>query len=194
MEFFKDGISNALHSKRGEGYIDTGVKVVIAVVIGALILGGIYLLFANEGGLMSQVDNNLGSMMDYSGGDAGVRMKNNSTYAKDLQYSPDGVRWHTAVISECEPGATIQEYISHGEVYCAVMRDSKGVYIISSLDNGATWDKRRTWASNYTVTLYWNDNKNCFAGAYENINFCQPILSSDGVIWTDNGPAWDLNW
>lgn len=187
-------ISSLLLNKRGEGYINTGMKVIIAVVIGALILGGIYMLFANDGGVLSQMEDSVDGMMDYSGGDAGVRMKNNSTYAKDLQYSPDGVRWQTAVISECEPDAIIQEYISRGEVYCAVMRDSKGVHIISSLDNGATWDKRRTWASNYTVTLYWNSNKNCFAGAYENINFSQPILSSDGVIWRDDGPGWDLNW
>ena len=34
-----------LRNKRGEGSVSTGVKVIIAVVIGALILGGLYLLF-----------------------------------------------------------------------------------------------------------------------------------------------------
>ena len=37
----------ALASKAGEGYIDTGVKIIIGVVIGALILGGLYALFNN---------------------------------------------------------------------------------------------------------------------------------------------------
>ena len=33
-----------IFNNRGEGYINTGVKIIIAVVIGALILGGLYLL------------------------------------------------------------------------------------------------------------------------------------------------------
>ena len=37
---------NILKSTRGEGHIDTGIKIIIAVVIGALILGGLYALFA----------------------------------------------------------------------------------------------------------------------------------------------------
>ena len=34
-----------LEGKRGEGYIDTAVKMIIAVVIGALLLGGLYFIF-----------------------------------------------------------------------------------------------------------------------------------------------------
>ena len=32
----------ALENKKGEGYVDTGVKIIIAVVVGAVILGGLY--------------------------------------------------------------------------------------------------------------------------------------------------------
>ena len=32
-------------SKRAEGYVDTGVKILIAVVLGALLLAGLYALF-----------------------------------------------------------------------------------------------------------------------------------------------------
>ena len=35
----------ALANNRGEGYVDTGVKILIAVVIGALLLAGLYALF-----------------------------------------------------------------------------------------------------------------------------------------------------
>ena len=34
-----------LEDKFGEGYIDTAVKMIIAVVIGALLLGGLYFIF-----------------------------------------------------------------------------------------------------------------------------------------------------
>ena len=36
-----------LEDKGGEGYVDTAVKMIIAVVIGAVLLGGIYSLFNN---------------------------------------------------------------------------------------------------------------------------------------------------
>ena len=34
-----------LASKRGENFVDSGIKILIAVVIGALLLGGLYALF-----------------------------------------------------------------------------------------------------------------------------------------------------
>ena len=48
-----------LASKTGEGYINTAVKIIIAVVVGALILGGIYLLFAGENGVMNKMNQDL---------------------------------------------------------------------------------------------------------------------------------------
>jgi len=34
-----------LNSQRGEGFVDTAIKILMAVVIGALVLGGLYALF-----------------------------------------------------------------------------------------------------------------------------------------------------
>ena len=36
-----------LKSKRGENFVDSGIKILIAVVIGALLLGGLYALFGD---------------------------------------------------------------------------------------------------------------------------------------------------
>ena len=36
---------NSLSGNRGEGYIDTAIKILLAVVIGALLLAGLYALF-----------------------------------------------------------------------------------------------------------------------------------------------------
>ena len=36
---------SAIASKKAEGYVDSGVKILIAVVIGALLLAGLYALF-----------------------------------------------------------------------------------------------------------------------------------------------------
>ena len=54
-----------LINKKGEGYISTGVKIVIAVVIGALILGGIYFMFAGNGGVVDQMNKEVDSMMHH---------------------------------------------------------------------------------------------------------------------------------
>ena len=38
-------IKGLMLDKKGEGYVDTGLKILIAVVIGALLLAGLYALF-----------------------------------------------------------------------------------------------------------------------------------------------------
>ncbi|MCL2697533.1 MAG: DUF6133 family protein [Oscillospiraceae bacterium] len=37
----------ALADTHGEGFVDTAIKILIAVVIGALVLGGLYALFGS---------------------------------------------------------------------------------------------------------------------------------------------------
>lgn len=50
---------------RGEGYVDSGVKILIAVVIGALLLAGLYALF-NET-IMPTIKQKIIDLFDYSG-------------------------------------------------------------------------------------------------------------------------------
>ena len=38
---------SVLKSRRADGYVDTAVKMIIAVVVGALLLSGLYVLFNN---------------------------------------------------------------------------------------------------------------------------------------------------
>ena len=45
MKKFFAKVKDVLESKRGEGYVDTAVNMIIAVVIGALLLGGLYFIF-----------------------------------------------------------------------------------------------------------------------------------------------------
>ncbi|MEA5011058.1 MAG: DUF6133 family protein [Angelakisella sp.] len=52
-----------LKSNRGEGYIDTAVKILIAVVLGALLLAGLYALFGDV--VMPTLVNRIQSMFNY---------------------------------------------------------------------------------------------------------------------------------
>ena len=56
---------SALQSRSGEGYIDTGVKIIIGVVIGGVILAGLYTLFKNT--IMTNLSTEIGEMFNYSG-------------------------------------------------------------------------------------------------------------------------------
>ena len=55
----------ALQARSGEGYIDTGVKIIIGVVIGGVILAGLYTLFKNT--IMTNLSTEIGEMFNYSG-------------------------------------------------------------------------------------------------------------------------------
>lgn len=55
----------AFESKKAEGYVDSGVKILIAVVIGALLLGGLYALFNTD--IMPTVTNRIRSLFNYNG-------------------------------------------------------------------------------------------------------------------------------
>lgn len=41
------GTKQAVNNRRGEGFLDTAVKILMAVVIGALVLAGLYMLFGD---------------------------------------------------------------------------------------------------------------------------------------------------
>lgn len=55
----------ALTNNRGEGYVDTGVKILIAVVIGALLLAGLYTLFNTT--IMPTVTTKVTELFGYQG-------------------------------------------------------------------------------------------------------------------------------
>ena len=54
-----------LTCKRGEGYVDTGVKILIAVVLGALILTLLYALLKDT--VMATVTTKVAGLFNYSG-------------------------------------------------------------------------------------------------------------------------------
>ena len=55
----------AIESTSGEGYIDTGVKIIIGVVIGGVILAGLYALFNTT--IIPTLTAKIQSMFNYAG-------------------------------------------------------------------------------------------------------------------------------
>ncbi len=55
----------AVSNSRGEGYIDTAVKILVAVVLGALLLAGLYALFGEV--VMPTLEERIKEMFNYEG-------------------------------------------------------------------------------------------------------------------------------
>ncbi|HQC82324.1 MAG TPA: DUF6133 family protein [Bacillota bacterium] len=55
----------ALTNNRAEGFIDSGVKILIAVVIGALLLSGLYVLFGDT--ILPTLTEKISNLFDYAG-------------------------------------------------------------------------------------------------------------------------------
>ena len=54
-----------MKSQMGEGYIDTAVKIIIGVVIGGVLLAGLYTLFNTT--VIPNLQTEIGNMFSYSG-------------------------------------------------------------------------------------------------------------------------------
>lgn len=55
----------AIDNARAEGYVDSGVKILIAVVIGALLLAGLYAIFNDT--IMPTVTQKVKDLFNYKG-------------------------------------------------------------------------------------------------------------------------------
>ncbi len=58
-------VRQAVGNRRGEGFVDTAVKVLMAVVIGALVLAGLYLLFKDT--ILPELTRRINEMFNYNG-------------------------------------------------------------------------------------------------------------------------------
>lgn len=55
----------AVGNRKAEGYVDTGVKILIAVVVGALLLSGLYSLFGDT--ILPILEDKITGLFNYAG-------------------------------------------------------------------------------------------------------------------------------
>ena len=58
-------VQTAIVNKKAEGYVDSGVKILIAVVIGALLLAGLYTLFNTN--IIPTLTTKINGLFNYAG-------------------------------------------------------------------------------------------------------------------------------
>ncbi len=64
-EAAKKAVAQTIASVKAEGYVDTGVKIIIGVVIGGVILAGLYTLFNST--IMPTLQSEMSGMFNYGG-------------------------------------------------------------------------------------------------------------------------------
>ena len=58
-------VNRLIHEERAENFVDTAIKILMAVVIGALLLAGLYKLFADT--VLPTLTQRVAEMFNYSG-------------------------------------------------------------------------------------------------------------------------------
>ena len=61
----KNKIDRLLRDNKGEGFVDTALKILISVVIGGLLLGGLYILFKDT--VLPTLTQKITDMFDFKG-------------------------------------------------------------------------------------------------------------------------------
>lgn len=62
---FKNNFKNIMKDNKGEGFVDTALKILISVVVGALLLAGLYLLFNDT--ILPTLTERIKELFDYKG-------------------------------------------------------------------------------------------------------------------------------
>lgn len=60
----KNKIRNILSQQSGEGFVDTALKILISVVVGAVLLAGLYMLFSDT--ILPILTERITELFDYS--------------------------------------------------------------------------------------------------------------------------------
>ena len=151
---------NCITNKSGAGFIDTAVKIIIGVVIGALILGGLYLLFGGESGIMGKVDAEVKEMMEISEDNISVRsVTKGDSGLNALEYSYDGKHWFAPNMPDYGENSTVYGIMDNGNssspINVALIKDGKQYYVLTSTDRGANWRESVSFTADAITHCYY---------------------------------------
>ena len=169
-------MTDTLANKRGEGHIKTAVIIISAVVIGGLLIAGIYSLFAGRNGVLKKTEDKLEEMVN-TGGTYQIRVESN-----ELQYSYDGETWKATTVN-----GTAEDAVPKKLVSCQNGNDTVWIIYTLSATNHAwvhTSTDGKTWTPQFyddvSITLSKSGSK-------------ARVICHDGREYTStNGVDWDM--
>ena len=152
-------IQKKLWNRSGEGSIDTGVKIIIGIVIGALILGGLYALFATV--ILPKMNDEVDNLMDYGKNGVTVqRILDDQTGTYVLQYSYDGKHWQSVQMPNYGDGASVYSLIDGGDEIqeqAAIVKKGTSYYLLASSD-GIHWTEQFSFTATGITHFYYGSS------------------------------------
>lgn len=191
-----------LKNNRGEAQVATAVKIVICVVIGALLLGGLYLLFAGDGGIMDSLNSEVEGMMGYEQSLRYDRIYDEDSGSYRLRYSYDGKHWNDAEMPSYSDTATVYQTMTNGSdtecIDVAVIKDGTTYYVLTSFDGGISWDEQISFTANSITHCYYGTSASLpwtsgnFSGEkfvirYHKGGSTYYTMTSTGYTWSNSG-------
>lgn len=194
-----------LFDRRGEGMTNTAVKVIIAVVIGALLLGGLYFLVRGDGGILSSVEEEVDEMMGYEASDVQAkRVPDGDSGRYVLQYTLDGTHWFAANLPTYAEGSSAVGIMDNGsadkKIYAALVKEGTNLYhFVVSEDGGATWKEKFNFEAASITHFYYGTSTQLPRGAgsfsgerfvlrWQKSGQSYYTMTSDGSSWKK--PTW----
>ena len=169
-------MKHILSNKKGETHINTAIIIVIAVVVGALILGGLYMLFAGNNGVFDKVNDKIYDMSN-TGNARTMKLEDGR-----MLYTCDDETWVECSISSLEATGRVKRYITIENndtvIHLIVVQNESRSMVCRSLD-GVEWIPVKTTTSSMSLS-----STNSGKGAYLSYGNGMSFTTSDGLNWT----------
>ena len=166
-----------LTDKKGETHINTAIIIVIAVVVGALILGGLYMLFAGNNGVFDRLNDKIYDMSN-TGGERSLKLENGQ-----MMYSYDSETWVDFTVTGLEENGQVKKYITltnnETVIHHVLIGNPSNSVVCRSVD-GKEWTPVRT-SSDTSLSLVRGNSGKTAALYYNN---GMTYTTSDGLNWT----------
>ena len=165
-----------LKNKKGEAHIKTALIIIISVVVGALLLGGLYMLFVGNNGVFDKLGDNIYDMSNI-GGERSLKLDNGQ-----LMYSYGDDNWVDCPLPGLEENGRVKKYITltnnEGTIHLVLISNPSNSVICRSLD-GKEWAPVRT-SSDTSWSLVASSSGRSAALYYGN---GMTFNTTDGISW-----------
>ena len=152
-------MKNIITNKRGEASVKTAIIIIISVVVGALLLGGLYVVFASDDGILNTASNEVGGLMDYTQELRYERYYDEANDKYTIRYSYDGRHWETSTMPDYGETATVYGVMSNNSetepIEIALIQKSSTYYVLASTDSGITWTEKLTFTAVSITHFYY---------------------------------------
>ena len=166
-----------LNNKKGETHINTAIIIVIAVVVGALILGGLYMLFAGNNGVFDKLNDKIYDMSNM-GGERSLKLENGQ-----MMYSYDSETWVDFTLPGLEENGRVKKYITltnNGNIIHLVLITNPSNSVICRSVDGKEWTPVRTSSDTSWSLVVSNTGKSATLYYGNGMTY----NTSDGLNWT----------